>query len=63
MVPMMKLMLHTLFVLAMVALQEIIEIKKSNGAGVLEVVDETRQIAKLVPMENKVRARVLLFSN
>lgn len=45
----------------MVALQEIIEIKKSNGAGVLEVVDETRQIAILVPMENKVRARVLLF--
>lgn len=61
MVPMMKLMLHTLFVLAMVALQEIIEIKKSNGAGVLEVVDETRQIAILVPMENKVRANVLLF--
>lgn len=42
MVPMMKLMLHTLFFLVMVALQEIIEIKKSNGAGVLEVVDETR---------------------
>lgn len=61
MVPMMKLMSHTLFFLAMVALQEIIEIKKSNGAGVLEAVHETRQIAKLVPMENKVRAKVLLF--